>query len=1253
MSEETKASNLDLDAAVLENNLGRIAYSLDKEYLSHLEDYGVYRFKDYCESLNIKYIQGETKNFMAVKVTDFIINKDEKVIDCMKNVIGSFSDTADSIAFVVHRKTDSVDIYFVFKKDGAVDRGYVNANTRLLDKAFKGNFAGSQTVPITMDSDINREFAFLEKASHITMLSSVPSEKSEDYISQSIEKLLNGFVPTKTEEEYAVLILAQAITQEGISEIISGFEEMATAISPYSGHQFQTGKNDSESNGEMKSSTDTTGVSHAISKTHSINVGINVGRGMTTANGINESVTDSENDATTEGTTDTETNTENETEGSNESETEGSNQSETKGSSTSSTEGSSDTIGGSVSVSETHGISVGGSAEPEIVGTKIGSISGSASHSVTGSVSVDQHHTTSKSLTTGTNHAVTTGKNFAKSVGTNYAKSIGKSIAKSIARSTAKTIGKAVTAGTFSSVAKMLSVGLSGGYGYSWGKIDTDSESKSLTDGTNHNVTVGTSEANTYTYKSYHVSDLMQKLELTIKRLTESRSTGLWKTAAYVLSEDGTTSRSVANYLRGLTQGDESYIESAAIHEWKERIYDDQGKEKSNPQFPELREYLTHFTHPVLVNRRDINFNKTKKKDVIAAAKEELREIPELCNDIEAAINSYDGTGVDLIPITPTTNVSTTELARIFSLPTHSLPGLPVLECTEFGRNVASYDIKEDVKAEDAEPEDAAKKVDLGKIFHMHREEALSVQLDADSLASHAFITGSTGSGKSNTVYQLLGSLRAQGVKFLVVEPAKGEYKNVFGGQSDVSVYGTNPGLTPLLRINPFSFPHGDSDASRNIHILEHLDRLVEIFNVCWPMYAAMPAVLKEAVEKSYEDAGWNLTESTNEYGNDLYPTFADITRNIRSIIDSSEYDAENKGAYKGSLITRLKSLTNGINGLIFTTDDIKDADLFDTNAIVDLSRVGSTETKSLIMGLLVLKLQEHRMTHSGMNEHLRHVTVLEEAHNLLKRTSTEQSQDSGNLLGKSVEMLTNSIAEMRTYGEGFIIADQAPGLLDMAVIRNTNTKIIMRLPDQEDRELVGKAASLNDDQITELAKLPRGVAAVNQNEWVQPVLCKVRKFTGGEKAYQPRKDSASTASDNIKQRLEIAKLLCKGTAVKKEAAKDYVLHKLGRLSASTQVAIMKTLFNPLPKPRYTKLAPIVSELFPDVRKAFVTSYAHTNDTEQWTRDVDDAIRASLKANMDEELLRDIRQCVITDYLHNELNKDDQLERWSKTGGIK
>jgi hypothetical protein len=267
-------------------------------------------------------------------------------------------------------------------------------------------------------------------------------------------------------------------------------------------------------------------------------------------------------------------------------------------------------------------------------------------------------------------------------------------------------------------------------------------------------------------------------------------------------------------------------------------------------------------------------------------------------------------------------------------------------------------------------------------------------------------------------------------------------------------------------------------------------------------MYAAMPAVLKDAIESSYENTGWDLRTSKNRYQQKIYPTFADVVESVRKIIDSSEYSDENKGNYKGSLITRLKSLTNGINGLIFTNDELCNKELFDENVIIDLSRVGSMETKALIMGILIMKLHEYRMTSGVMNSNLRHITVLEEAHNLLKRTSTEQSSESANLLGKSVEMLANAIAEMRTYGEGFIIADQSPGLLDMSVIRNTNTKIILRLPDESDRVLVGKAANLTDDQIVELARLQCGVAAVYQNDWIQPVLCKVEHFKTLEKAY-------------------------------------------------------------------------------------------------------------------------------------------------------
>lgn len=169
-------------------------------------------------------------------------------------------------------------------------------------------------------------------------------------------------------------------------------------------------------------------------------------------------------------------------------------------------------------------------------------------------------------------------------------------------------------------------------------------------------------------------------------------------------------------------------------------------------------------------------------------------------------------------------------------------------------------------------------------------------------------------------------------------------------------------------------------------------------------------------------------------------------------------------------------------------------------------------------MGILVMRLNEHRMAGTNnMNNPLQHVTVLEEAHNILKKSTGATGPEGSDVSGKSVEMLSNAIAEMRTYGEGFIIADQSPDNLDMSAIRNTNTKIIMRLPDESDRRLVGKAAGMKDEQLDEITRLPRGVAAVYQNNWVEPVLCQITKARLNEEMYcKP----AAVSVDNRKEQL-------------------------------------------------------------------------------------------------------------------------------------
>lgn len=290
-----------------------------------------------------------------------------------------------------------------------------------------------------------------------------------------------------------------------------------------------------------------------------------------------------------------------------------------------------------------------------------------------------------------------------------------------------------------------------------------------------------------------------------------------------------------------------------------------------------------------------------------------------------------------------------------------------------------------------------------------------------------------------------------------------------------------------------------------------------------------------------------------------------------------------------------------------------------------------------------------------SMNSGLKHLTVLEEAHNLLKRTSSAQPVEGGNLLGKSVEMISNAIAEMRTYGEGFVIVDQAPGLLDMAAIRNTNTKIIMRLPDQEDRELVGRAASLNDDQIIELAKLPCGVAAVYQNEWVQPVLCKIQYFETPKSPFSYNSTRYTESKNDIDDRIEIAEMLSNGTKIDEENILKDIRPKMQgmQIDSSVQVTIMKMLQNPPEEPRMTKLAPIFNDLFPQVTDSIQRAYDDARKPEEWTRQAEKALIDLGITNIADQVRRDIIQGCITYYIFIEKGNEKALKEWSNRGGMR
>jgi hypothetical protein len=651
-----------------------------------------------------------------------------------------------------------------------------------------------------------------------------------------------------------------------------------------------------------------------------------------------------------------------------------------------------------------------------------------------------------------------------------YGQNSSRSIAEGMSENFSKTLNDSLTDtnSNFESKSKstnkghsfgLLGIGFNGGRsvgyssGSSWAKAVTKgiSETEGTTKTDTTTDTTGDSRTITVTNENKSVKYIMDKIDQHLERIQNCEAFGLWDVACYFVSESIQTSVVAASTYKALMAGYNSGVENSYVNIWEKR---------DEEHTPEVLEYLRYGLHPTFVVPSD----------------EGIFEIE----------TQY---------ITPCSLISGNEMPYIMGLPRKSVQGVTVLNMAEFGRNVLF-----------SSGAPNGTKIEFGNIYHMGEMESGRVRLDLESFRSHCFITGSTGSGKSNTTYRILDEMIGHQIPFLVVEPAKGEYKRYFGSLPDINIFCTNPKYFSILKINPFRF-------QSDIHVLEHLDRMIEIFNACWPLYAAMPAILKESFERAYIKCGWDLNKSIYiPTGRSKYPTFTDVLEALPEIINSSDYSSDSKGDYTGALVTRVRSLTNGILGQVLCdSSDIEDTVLFDQNTIVDLSRVSSLETKSLIMGILILKLNEYRMCCSEENQPLRHITVLEEAHNILKRSAGSSGMESADVQGKSVEMISASIAEMRTYGEGFIIVDQSPTAVDVSAIKNTNTKIIMRLPDYDDCLIAGRAIGLNENQIQEIARFPMGVAAVFQNNWVEAVLTKIDK---SEEVYH--KDDEIVHSDDM-----------------------------------------------------------------------------------------------------------------------------------------
>lgn len=368
--------------------------------------------------------------------------------------------------------------------------------------------------------------------------------------------------------------------------------------------------------------------------------------------------------------------------------------------------------------------------------------------------------------------------------------------------------------------------------------------------------------------------------------------------------------------------------------------------------------------------------------------------------------------------------------------------------------------------------------------------------LNPDLLNRHAFICGMTGSGKTNTLFKLIESID---VPFIAIEPVKGEYRSLQGQYEDIHIWTMRTSdkvdqTIKLLRINPFWFPVGGN-------LSFHIDSLKTLISSAFELSAAMPNILEQCLYNVYVHSGWNIVANSNVYIGKLpeeylYPTFEDLANEVEDYLDHSDFGEEVLGNYKGALLSRLRSFTNGVKGVLLNTTSYPDYSIFllERN-VIELEGLADDADKCLVMGTILIQYFEYLKLNFADTEKntLKHIIILEEAHRLFKNQKTEKSSEGPNPTGQLVETLSNIMAEIRAFGEGMLIVDQSPTKIAEDVIKNSSTKVIHRIDNEKDIKIL-QAAMLLTDNMNCFPSLAQGEAIIRTDSMQRSAKVKVLK---------------------------------------------------------------------------------------------------------------------------------------------------------------
>lgn len=387
-------------------------------------------------------------------------------------------------------------------------------------------------------------------------------------------------------------------------------------------------------------------------------------------------------------------------------------------------------------------------------------------------------------------------------------------------------------------------------------------------------------------------------------------------------------------------------------------------------------------------------------------------------------------------------------------------------------------------RANDPPPQPRGMQVNLGQFTDDPAQAVSETLFNAQGLTKHGLVVGVPGSGKTTAMFNLLYQLwstetQREPIPFMVLEPAKTEYralKTMPRFRNDMLVFTLGDERISPFRFNPFEVPRG-------IPVESHISRLNACFVGAFNLFDPLPLVLDKAIRATYEAKGW-LDSSIGGDPNLEAPTLSDLCRQAETVVKESGYSEKLRTDINASLTQRLDSLRRGSKGrMLDSKQSIPFELLMQRPVVLELDALNGDE-KALLMMFILTLVYEYAKANRRSGSPLRHVLVIEEAHNLIGRARGSSNENRGNPQEHAIRLFIQMLAEMRALGQSILISDQLPTAIAPEAMKQTNLKVLMRMTAMDDRTEMGNTMDLEEEHLKAVTRFKSGQAYVYMEEW-------------------------------------------------------------------------------------------------------------------------------------------------------------------------